>query len=267
MKGVFLRPIAIFVIALSAVLATFSQSAPATDAARMFAGETLKYEGKINKMLTGLSVADLTFEALLMPGSDELLIKSEAVSKGTLLKLFRYSFVQKYDSTIDAKAFRILRTTKHDVQKERVRDSDAVFDYKDKRVRFVETDPKDPMRPPRRIASEIGDNMLDMISAIYALRTMPLAVGQKHEFSVSDSGLVYKVPFAVTAREMQKTIFGKVNCLRIEPEIFGENRLIEQKGKMTIWVVDDARHTPVRSRITTRYGTIEIKLRAASVAK
>jgi len=267
MKGVFLGPLAIFVLFLATVSAAFSQSSPPTDAAHMFAGETLKYEGKINKMLTALSVADLTFDAMMVPNSNELLIKSEAVSKGSLLKLFRYSFVQQYNSTVDGKAFRILRTTKHDVQKERVRDSDAVFDYSGKRVTFIETDPKDPMRPPRRIASEIGDNTFDMISAIYALRAMPLTVGQKHEFNVSDSGLVYKVPFAVTGREMQKTVFGKVNCLRIEPEIFGENRLIEQKGKMTIWVVDDARHTPVRSRITTKYGTIEIKLRSALVSK
>jgi len=227
----------------------------------MFAGESLKYEGKVNKILHGISVADLTFNAVMAEGSNELLIRSEAVSKGTVLKLFRYSFLQQYDSPLDARRFRILKTVKHDEQKERVRDSEAMFDYGAKRVTFVETDPKDPMRPPRRIASEIDDQMLDMISAIYALRALPLAVGQKHEFAVSDSGLVYRIPFAITGREMQKTILGKVWCLRVEPEIFGENRLIEQEGSMVIWVVDDARHTPVRSQITTTFGKFDIKLK------
>jgi hypothetical protein len=160
-----------------------------------------------------------------------------------------------------------LKTVKHDVQKERVRDSEAVFNYTTNRVTFVETDPKDPMRPPRRIASEIDSHMLDMISAIYALRTLPLAVGQRHEFSVSDSGLVYKIPFLVTAREMQKTVLGKMWCLRIEPEIFGENRLIEQKGEMVIWVTDNDRHTPVRSTIKTQYGKFDIKLKSAAVSQ
>ena len=132
------RSFAILIVAFSAISVCFAQSAPAVDSARMFAGETLKYEGKINKILRGMSVADLTFNAIIPPNSDELLIKSEAVSKGTLLKLFRYSFLQEYQSTVDTQTFRILRTVKHDVQKERVRDSEAVFDYKDKRVRFVE---------------------------------------------------------------------------------------------------------------------------------
>jgi len=261
MKPSFLRLITILIVVLSAFSAAVSQSPPPVGSAVMFAGESLQYEGKVNKILHGISVADLTFNATMAAGSNELLIHSEAVSKGTVLKLFRYSFLQQYDSTLDAQNFRILKTAKHDVQKERVRDSEAMFDYGAKRVTFVETDPKDPMRPPRRIASEIDDNMLDMISAIYALRTLPLAVGQKHEFTVSDSGLVYSIPFAVTAREMQKTILGKVWCLRVEPEIFGENRLIEQEGKMVIWVIDDARHTPVRSQINTTFGKFDIKLK------
>jgi len=256
---------AISIVAVSAAIGVIAQSAPPVDSARMFAGETLKYEGKMDKILHGISVADLSFNAIIPPNSNELLIRSEAVSKGTLLKLFRYSFLQQYDSTVDTKTFHILKTVKHDVQKERIRDSEAVFNYTDKRVTFVETDPKDPMRPPRRIASEIDSHMLDMISAIYALRALPLAVGQRHEFSVSDSGLVYKIPFLVTAREMQKTVLGKMWCLRIEPEIFGENRLIEQKGEMVIWVTDNDRHTPVRSQIKTQYGKFDIKLKSAAV--
>ncbi|MCU1289858.1 MAG: hypothetical protein JWN60_2087, partial [Acidobacteria bacterium] len=46
------------------------------------------------------------------------------------------------------------------------------------------------------------------------------------EVSISDSGLVYKIPVRVTARELQKTIYGKIWCFRVEPEVFGTNRLI-----------------------------------------
>jgi hypothetical protein len=240
---------------------------PPTPTARMFDGETLNYEGKVNKILHGIPVADLIFTATIGPATDQLVIKSQAVSKGTLLKLFRYSFLQQYGSTVDAGNFNILKTTKHDVQKERVRDSEAVFDYKEQRVRFVETDPRDPMRPPRRIASEITEPMYDMISAIYAVRLQPLSVGKRMEFSVSDSGLVYKVPFAVTAREQQKTVLGNVWCWRVEPEIFGKNRLIEQKGNMVVWFVDDARRTPVWAEIKTEFGKFDIKLKSTSGVK
>jgi len=236
-----------------------SGASPSTPMA--FAGETLRYEGKVNRFMMTVSVADLTFTASQGNSAGDLLIKTEAVSKGTLLKLFRYSFSQTYQSTVDAQ-FRILRTTKHDVQKDRVRDGDANFDYEQHRVTYVETDPKDPNRPPRRIASEIGPVMQDMVSAIFYLRTQPLSVGKKFEIQVSDSGLVYKVPVAVTLREQLKTVLGKLNCYRVEPQIFGTGRLIEQNGKMIIWVADDAKHTPVRAVIDSQYGKIEVKLKA-----
>lgn len=257
-----------FLLLAALAAAVCSSSAQShSSSSRIFDGESLTYEGKVNKILRGITVAELTFNSSIDQAKNELVINSQAVSKGTLLKLFRYSFLQHYGSTVDAGSFNILRTTKHDVQKERVRDSEAVFDYRAARVRFIETDPKDATRPPRQIASEITEPMYDMISAIYAVRMLPLSVGQRMEFKVSDSGLVYNVPFVVTAREQQKTIFGKVWCFRVEPEIFGTGRLIEQKGEMVIWFVDDARKTPVRSEIKTEFGKFTIKLKSANGTK
>ncbi len=245
-------------------LSAYSQPFAATPperAGRVFHGETIVYEGKLDKFID-ISVAELTFRSTAAYGSNDLIIDAHAVSKGTLLRLFRYSFLQKYESTVDLSSFRIMRTTKHDVQKDRVRDGEAVFDYSERRVAYVETDPKDMMRPPRRIASEIGDPVHDMISAIYAVRLMPLALGKKMEFTVSDSGLIYKVPVTVVARQRQKTKIGKVWCFLVEPDIFGPGKLIEQKGKMKIWMTEDPRHVPVRAEIDTQFGKIEIKLKS-----
>lgn len=227
-------------------------------------GEVLTYEGKVSKVIQGIAVADMTFTFTNAPDSDDYLIKTEARSKGSLLKIFRYSFLQQYESIVEKQNFRILRTVKHDEQKERIRDSEAVFDYGNKQVTFSEINPKDTMRPPRKIASEINGTVHDMVSGIYALRMMPLAVGKVFEITVSDSGLVYKVPVRITRREIQKTVLGKVMCFRIEPEIFGINRLIEQEGSMIIWITDDARRIPVRSQIKSNIGKIEVKLKQAT---
>jgi Protein of unknown function (DUF3108) len=230
-------------------------------------GEVLTYEGKISRIIKGIAVADLTFSVVNDSASDRYVVKVDARSKGTLLKLFRFSFLQQYESLIDAGRFRVLKTTKNDVQKDRVRNSEAVFDYGEKRVTFVETDPQEPMRPPRKIASSIGDVTQDLISAIYALRMMPLSVGKTFEMNVSDSGLVYEIPVRVAAREQQKSIFGKVWCYRIEPEVFGRDRLIEREGDMTIWITDDARRIPIRSQINSPIGRIEVKLKSAKSPK
>ena len=226
-------------------------------------GETLTYEGKISKIIRGIAVADLTLTVAKTPDGDDYLIKAEAKSKGTLLKLFRFSFLQEVQSSIDSENFRVTRTVKHDVQKERVRDSEATFDYSERRVTYIEKDPNEPMRPPRRIASEIEPGSHDLISGVYSLRMMPLAVGKSFRMSLSDSGLVYEVPVRVTAREQQKTIFGKQWCFRVEPEVFGTNRLIEREGSMTIWITDDARRLPVRSVVNSPYGKIDIRLKTA----
>lgn len=260
MRTVFSR--VLILAATVSAACVISAQVPAPKAGNVFAGEALKYEGKFSKLGFSFSVAELTFAAALAPGGADLVIKGEAVSKGTLIKIARFSFLQQYESTVELDNFRILKTTKHDVQKQRVRDGEAIFDYGEKRVSYIETDPKDRNRPPRRIASEITGQMHDMVSAIYAVRLLPLAVGQRLEFLVSDSGLVYKVPFSVTAREMQKTILGKISCFRIEPDIFGPGKLIEQKGKMVIWMSDDERKIPVRVQVDSGFGKIEIKLKA-----
>ncbi|MGI8883043.1 MAG: DUF3108 domain-containing protein [Pyrinomonadaceae bacterium] len=231
-------------------------------------GEKLTYEGSFSKLLLrGIDIADLSFTVYNSPDKEDLFIKAEAKSKGTLLKLFSFSFYQKVESTIDADSFNILKTVKRDEQGDRVRDSEAVFDYDSEKVTYVETNPKDPQRPPRRVASTINNETQDLISGLYALRRLPFAVGKTFTLSVSDSGMVYQVPVRVTGREKQKTVLGKVMCWRIEPDIFGENRMIEQKGEMTIWITDDNRRLPVRSKIETKLGKVEIKLRKVERAK
>ncbi|MBK7708749.1 MAG: DUF3108 domain-containing protein [Acidobacteria bacterium] len=122
-------------------------------------------------------------------------------------------------------------------------------------------------RAPRTIASDLKGDTHDLVSGLYFLRTLPLAVGRVFELTISDSGLIYQVPVRVTAREVQKSVLGRLMCFRVEPEVFGNNRLIEQKGSMVIWITDDERRIPVRSRINSEYGKIEVKLKKVESAK
>jgi Protein of unknown function (DUF3108) len=226
-------------------------------------GEKLTYEGKLSKsVLRGISVAELTFTVEKDSNEKNYLIKADAVSKGTLLKLFRFSFIQNIESVVDGELFRAAKTVKFDQQGDRIRRSEAVFDYQEKKVTYIETDPKDTMKAPRKIASSIETNEThDIITAIYQLRRLPLAVGKKFELSVSDSGLVYKIPVTVTNREQQNSVSGKIWCFRVEPQVFGDGRFIEQKGSMVIWISDDAKRMPIRSIINASIGKLDVKLK------
>lgn len=269
MKDLLNRIVLILAVAAMFSLAASAQNGKRTDPKSMpFAdGETLTYEGKFSRYIRGIAIADLTFTITQAEPGADYAVKADAKSKGTLLKLFRFSFLYQMDSTIGGKEFHIKKTVKHDVQKERVRDSEANFDYRNKRVTYVETDPKEPMRPPRKIASQIGNEAHDLVSGLYDLRLLPLAVGQSFEVEVSDSGLVYKIPVKVTARERQKSVLGSVWCFRVEPDLFGPGRLIEKEGSMIIWITDDAKRLPVRSQVNSSIGRIEIKLKTAKNLK
>ncbi|MBA2380000.1 MAG: hypothetical protein H0V76_10560, partial [Blastocatellia bacterium] len=75
-------------------------------------GETFTYEGKLKRMLLTIPVGEMTFTVGPQFGSSAFTVNAEAVSKGTLLRILRFSFLQRFDSTIDAVDVRTLRTVK-----------------------------------------------------------------------------------------------------------------------------------------------------------
>lgn len=248
----------VFAICLSSASA---QSAKRSESYTV--GESLTYEAKFSKTIfRGIAVADLSFSVERAANSQDIFIKFEIKSKGTVAKLFNYKIYQNIQTTVDDKSFSVLKTVKRDEQKERVRDSTAVFNYRNREVTYIESDPNDAARAPRIVASTIETGTQDLVAGIYTLRRLPLAVGKTFEMSVSDSGLVYKIPVRVTAREEIKSILGKTWCFRVEPEVFGEKRFIEQKGSMTIWITDDSRRLPARAQINSSIGRVEVKLKS-----
>jgi hypothetical protein len=197
-------------------------SEPRTFSNPYFAGESLAYEGKYKKFGFAFSIAEMEFTVSARPDSGTYYILSEAKSKGTLTKLFNFKFYQKIESTIDSRTLQIVKSVKRDEQGDRIRDSVADFDYGVNRVTWIESNPTEPTKPPKRVASTITPETQDLVTGVFVLRGKDLAVGKKYVFKISDSGLVYDVPVKITAREKQKTLFGKVWCWKVETEIFGD---------------------------------------------
>jgi hypothetical protein len=244
--------------------------------------EELVYEGEFSRSLfRGLNVAELRFTAERIPSTQpaaatkatgeaapsRLLFKAEAVSKGLLQKLFGFNFRQHIESTVEPDSFSVLQTTKLDQQGSRLRTSEAIFDHQAGQVVWTERDPKNPAREPRVVTSQLKGPVQDIMSAIYFLRTQTLTPGKNFELAISDSGRVYAVPVRVVEKRRFKTVLGKVQTVRVDPEIFGEGRPLGGRGSMSIWFTDDARHIPVRARINNELGTIDITLKKATTGK
>jgi hypothetical protein len=239
--------------------------------------EELVYEGEFTRaILRGINIAELRFKAerpsasTLTVAADgqtpatPLVLTTDVVSKGFFSKLFGITFKFHAESQVEPNDFYAMRTTKKDEQGKRVRTSEAVFDQTAKTVEYTERDPNNTQEAPRVITTALEGPTQDIVSAIYFLRTQPLTPGQTFEIAISDSGRIFKVPARVEAeKKKMKSVLGKVGVVRVEVELFGPGRPVEEgKGKMSIWVTSDERHVPVKARLSHDIGTLDITLKS-----
>lgn len=234
-------------------------------------GEELHFEAEFSRlMLRKLDVADLKFRASRTPVAGEavdaspyaLTFTADIASKGFFARLFNLKFRERVESTVEPMSFTVQKTTILDEQGKRVRATEATFDRSKGQMTWTLRAPNDPNFETRHKITDFSGQLQDVLSAIYFIRTQPLQVGKSFEIFIGDGGRVYKIPVKVVEKKRMKTVLGRVDALRVVPELFGPERLIdEEQGEFSIWVTADARHIPVGGRVKTDYGTFDIKLK------
>jgi hypothetical protein len=271
----------IFAVVLSSVVRATDtpkeRTQPRTPAPMPFVpSEELVYEGEFTKMLLrGINIAELRFKAqrtapaaAAAEGQEaapaSLVLTTDVISKGFFPKLFGMTFKFHAESQVEPNDFYAMRTSKKDEQGKRVRTSEAVFDQQAGKVEYTERDPNNAQEAPRVITAALSGPTQDIVSAIYFLRTQALTPGQTFNIAVSDSGRIFQVPATVVAeKKKMKSVLGKVEVVRVDVELFGPGRPVEDgKGKMSIWVTSDDRHVPVKARLSHDIGTLDITLKS-----
>jgi hypothetical protein len=238
--------------------------------------EELVYVAEFSRaFLKKVDVADFRFTASKQPSLQKafdsgvrqdktdvaylLRFTGDISSKGFFSKLFNLRFRERIESLVDPTSFTVKKTKRIDEQGKRARVSETV--YGNGKVLWTETDPNNPSRGTRQTEATFAGHLQDVLSAIYYLRTQPLEVGKSFEISVSDSGVVYQIPVRVMEMKRRKTVLGRVEAFRLDPEVFGSERLIPDAGQFSIWITNDKRRIPVSARIKMKYGTFDITLR------
>lgn len=235
-------------------------------------GEELVYVAEFSRaLLRRMDVADFRFTAAreksIKPDANQdsrsapysLKFTGDVSSKGFFSKLFNLRFREQVESIVEPTSFTVQRTKRTEEQGKRARTSEAVYDRG--KVFWTERDPNNPSRTPRTASTTFTGRVQDVLSAIYYLRTQPLAIGKSLELAISDSGRVYQVPVRVVGKKRMKTVLGRVETLRVDAEIYGRNRMIDADGQFSIWLTNDSRRIPVSARVKTEYGTFDITLR------
>jgi hypothetical protein len=251
------------------------KQAPASNKLPFEPNEQLFYEAEFSRaVFRKLDVADFTFSAgrtPLVAANDAfgqpspnyaLIFKAEISSKGFFTRLFNLNFKERVESIVEPLSFTVQRTNIHDEQGKRIRTTEAIFDRAKGKMSWTQRDPNNPQREPRQIITDFSGQLHDVLSAIYFIRTQPLVVGKSLEIFIGDGGRVYKVPIRVIERKRMKTVLGRVDVVRVDPELFGPDRLIDsEKGQFSLWITDDSRRVPVVAKVKTDYGTFDIKLK------
>jgi len=277
----------IVLFALSCVAASAHQPATAArdaDRASMpktfpFAyDEQLTYEGEFSKLLLrGINIAEFKFTVERAPQATaateragatispaNLIFKGDVLARGWFRKLFGVDFHYNTESVVEPGSFLILSNSTRDEQGKRLRTSESVFDRTHNTLTWTLRNPNDPQSQPRVVTAPLQNASHDLISAIYYLRTQTLEPGRNLELVISDSGAVYRIPVKVGARKRLKTVVGRVQTVRVDIGIFGAERLVDRKGEMTLWITDDVRRLPVRARVNTDIGALDINLKKVS---
>jgi hypothetical protein len=262
-------------VLLAALLCANFADAQKSVAKEFERGEELTYEAEFSRaLLKNIDVAEFRFQAVRLPTEERhhaqasdskqhylLKFTAEIKSKGFFSKLFNLNFLERVTSLVEPGSFAVKNTKRYDQQGKRVRTSETVYDREQRLIVWTETDPRDPSRQPRVATVPLNDEVQDILSAIYFLRTQPLQVGKTLKISVNDSGNLYEVPVRVVEKKRLKTVLGRVETVRVEADLFGARGMVGSDGQFSIWLTTDERHVPVKARIKHEYGTFDITLK------
>ncbi len=101
----------------------------------------------------------------------------------------------------------------------------------------------------------------DVLSALFYIRTLDLSPGRQAVFRVHADKKNVDMELHVLGRERVDTDAGKFDCLVVEPLILLDSGLYDhKKGKLVMYLTDDARKLPVQFKIKVFFGSIVLSL-------
>jgi len=107
---------------------------------------------------------------------------------------------------------------------------------------------------------EIPPNVLDILSSLYYIRSVPLEVGKTFTIDVHSGDKTWPLLVKVKKLEKVKVKAGKFLCYRVEPVLRERGIFIAKGKKMEVWMTADARHMPVLMRSEIFIGHVSAEL-------
>src|ERR1019366_7249426 len=106
----------------------------------------------------------------------------------------------------------------------------------------------------------IPQNVLDVLSSLYYVRSLPLEVGKSFTIDVHSGEKTWPLIVNVKKREKVKVKAGKFMCYRVEPVLREPGIFISKGKKLEVWLTADDRHMPVLMRSEVFIGHVSAEL-------
>ncbi len=177
-----------------------------------------------------------------------------------------YRVNDRSESYLGLDPFRALHFEKHLREGRYRHDSWTDFDYQRRMAifRYLDFSPvpkgvsrlEDAERYGKFVTQQfpLSPGSLDELSVLYYVRTLNLQVGTIHHPKVFASRKNWELEVRVLGRETLETIFGPRETLVVEPLLKFEG-IFQQRGKMTVWLTDDAERIPVMMKSEVKFGS------------
>ncbi|MCK4666999.1 DUF3108 domain-containing protein [Candidatus Dependentiae bacterium] len=103
----------------------------------------------------------------------------------------------------------------------------------------------------------IAPNAMDVLTALYYVRTQNISPGMKIEVDTTSGAKNYKLIIEIYEGETLKTKIGKVETYLVIPRLKFSSGVFRAKGELRIWMTKDKRHIPVKMSSKVVVGSFE----------
>jgi hypothetical protein len=233
---------------------------PAASAARKvpFAvGETLAYDVAWSSYVTA-GTATFTVQDVRPAdgGGSAYYIAAEAKPTGLVASL--YTLYYKADTLLDTRTLLPLRGSSYSQEGNRRRTKITRFDQAAQRAEFE-------VRTPNvvKTSTALPKFTQDILSAVYALRAVPLKENAAFTMPVCDGGQLYRVRFSIGRIETVRAGGASLPAFKVTPSITDSHGKAVGRA-MTMWISADARQAPLKVQAELTVGSVTMTLRPAS---
>ncbi len=147
------------------------------------------------------------------------------------------------ESYADAETLYPFKSALHGVETDRVREGMVLFDYDRNKIEYwsKRVHLSKGTKDKRRTDELTIPGILDIFTAAFYLRALPLKVGEKYISDVYNEGKHIVVEAEVLREEIIETPLGELSAIVVRPVARFEG-ILQTSGDSTIWLSNDDRH-------------------------